>query len=161
MSQQARDFSTFAWPGLLKHLRQMLIADTPMEEGIDWAVKTSSSDFSRSVANQLVLRGCDAGEADVTAFNDPLLYPSWLPHRAGLQTWRQTRALYGHDKSALLLSNGQLPVSVLDATVGRAWSMFAARAFIHQYQQYGLTEEDFVDSFSCLEQVLATYKGLS
>lgn len=26
-------YSTFSWPGLLKHLRQMLISNTKMEEG--------------------------------------------------------------------------------------------------------------------------------
>ena len=28
------EFSTFQWAGLLKHLRQMLIASAPMEEGM-------------------------------------------------------------------------------------------------------------------------------
>lgn len=26
-------YSTFSWPGLLKHLRQMLVSNTKMEEG--------------------------------------------------------------------------------------------------------------------------------
>lgn len=26
-------YSTFSWPGLLKHLRQMLISNSKMEEG--------------------------------------------------------------------------------------------------------------------------------
>lgn len=33
MSERALEFSTYQWAGLLKHLRQMLIADAPMEEG--------------------------------------------------------------------------------------------------------------------------------
>lgn len=28
-------YSTFSWPGMLKHLRQMLISNTKMEEGKD------------------------------------------------------------------------------------------------------------------------------
>ena len=32
-SERAQQFSTYQWPGLLRHLRQMLIADAPMEEG--------------------------------------------------------------------------------------------------------------------------------
>ena len=33
MSENSRRYSSFQWHGLLKHLRQMLIADSPMEEG--------------------------------------------------------------------------------------------------------------------------------
>lgn len=33
MSDTSLQFSTFAWPGLLKHLRQMLMANTKMEAG--------------------------------------------------------------------------------------------------------------------------------
>ena len=33
MSDQSKSFSTFQWHGLLKHLRQMLIANAAMEEG--------------------------------------------------------------------------------------------------------------------------------
>ena len=33
MSENSRHFSSYQWHGLLKHLRQMLIANTPMEEG--------------------------------------------------------------------------------------------------------------------------------
>nr|KAG5692475.1 hypothetical protein BaRGS_005021 [Batillaria attramentaria] len=34
VSDRAMEFSTFQWTGLLKHLRQMLIASAPMEEDV-------------------------------------------------------------------------------------------------------------------------------
>lgn len=33
MPENSLAYSTFSWPGLLKHLRQMLIANAQMEEG--------------------------------------------------------------------------------------------------------------------------------
>ena len=33
VSERAADYSTYQWPGLLRHLRQMLVASAPMEEG--------------------------------------------------------------------------------------------------------------------------------
>ena len=33
MSDRAKQYSTYQWHGLLKHLRQMLVAAAPMEEG--------------------------------------------------------------------------------------------------------------------------------
>ena len=34
MSSASMQYSSYQWPGLLKHLRQMLIANSPMEEGM-------------------------------------------------------------------------------------------------------------------------------
>lgn len=33
MSEKSMDYTTFVWPALMKHLRQMLIADSALEEG--------------------------------------------------------------------------------------------------------------------------------
>jgi hypothetical protein len=33
VSDRSADYTTYQWPGLLRHLRQMLIASSPMEEG--------------------------------------------------------------------------------------------------------------------------------
>lgn len=33
MPESSLPYSTFSWPGLIKHLRQMLIANAQMEEG--------------------------------------------------------------------------------------------------------------------------------
>lgn len=37
ISRRSADFSTYQWPGLVKHLHQMLIANASMEEG-PWAI---------------------------------------------------------------------------------------------------------------------------
>ena len=39
VSSQAKAYSSLSWAYLLKHLRQMAIADAFMEEGVDWSVK--------------------------------------------------------------------------------------------------------------------------
>ncbi|XP_067904854.1 tubulin delta chain isoform X2 [Heterodontus francisci] len=78
MSDMSLQFSTFTWPALMKHLRQMLIANTKMEAGIDWQVKLPTAvlhpaakpsskkelHFNTSLANLLVLRGKEVQEAD-------------------------------------------------------------------------------------------------
>ena len=33
VSDRVMQYNTYQWQGLLKHLRQMLVADAPMEEG--------------------------------------------------------------------------------------------------------------------------------
>ena len=77
-----------------------------------------------------------------------------------LQTWAHPKPFLSYDKSAVLLSNSQSQVGALDTLVSKAWSMFASRAYVHQYLRHGLCEEDFIDGFACLEQVIASYNKL-
>jgi len=79
----------------------------------------------------------------------------------GASVWTHGRSFSQREKSAVLLNNGQSSiVDGLDRTVGRAWNMFASRAYIHQYTSRGLDENDFVDCFATLEQILADYRQL-
>nr|XP_019591963.1 PREDICTED: tubulin delta chain isoform X2 [Rhinolophus sinicus] len=174
MSENSLAYSTFTWAGLLKHLRQMLISNAKMEEGIDWQVrpplsglpnlgKTSLNKelhFNTSIANLLILRGKDVHSADLGGFKDPALYTSWLAPDNAFNVWKTQRAFSKYEKSAALVSNSQFLVKPLDVIVGKAWNMFASKAYIHQYTKFGIEEEDFLDSFTLLEQVVASYRNL-
>nr|KAF6417555.1 tubulin delta 1 [Molossus molossus] len=93
-------------------------------------------------------------------FKDPALYTSWLEPGEALSVWRTQRAFSKYEKSAALVSNSQFLVQPLDMIVGKAWNMFASKAYIHQYTKFGIEEEDFLDSFTLLEQVVASYRNL-
>lgn len=54
MSKKSLEYSCFNWPGLLKHLRQMLIADACMEEGNNQCI-ASELLVIRHFINQLVI----------------------------------------------------------------------------------------------------------
>ncbi|XP_074079664.1 tubulin delta chain isoform X1 [Macrotis lagotis] len=127
MSENSLAYTTFAWAGLLKHLRQMLISNAKMEEG---------------------------------DFKDPALYTSWLQPSDAFSEWRTHRAFNKYEKSAALVSNSQFLLKPLDTIIGKAWNMFASKAYVHQYTKFGIEEEDFLDSFTVLEQVLASYYNL-
>ncbi|XP_051014170.1 tubulin delta chain isoform X1 [Acomys russatus] len=174
MSANSLAYSTFTWAGLLKHLRQMLISSAKMEEGVDWQVRPPISGlpplgkmavhkgphFNTSIANLVILRGKDVQSADVEGFKDPALYTSWLEPVHAFSMWKTQRAFDKYEKSAALVSNSQLLVKPLDTIVGKAWNMFASKAYIHQYTKFGMEEEDFLDSFTLLEQVVASYGNL-
>ncbi|XP_068765833.1 tubulin delta chain isoform X3 [Struthio camelus] len=171
MPENSLAYSTFSWPGLIKHLRQMLIANATMEEGIDWQVrpprpgssvlsKHSTSKllhFNASIANLVILRGKDMHSADLGSFRDPALYTSWLTPQDAFNLWKTPRAFNKYEKSASLVSNSQFLLKPLDNLVGKAWNMFASKAYIHQYTKFGIEEEDFLDSFTALEQVISSY----
>ncbi|XP_047449438.1 tubulin delta chain [Mugil cephalus] len=163
-------YSTFSWPGLLKHLRQMLISNSRMEEGIDWQVRPHAGSgqirtltgggFNTSLANLLVLRGKDVYSTETGGFEDPALYTSWLSSGEAFSLWKSPVPFNKYEKSATLVSNSQALLRPLDDMVGKAWNMFASRAYIHQYIKYGISEEDFLDSFTSLEQVISSYSQL-
>ncbi|XP_053223030.1 tubulin delta chain isoform X1 [Podarcis raffonei] len=174
MSENSLAYSTFAWPGLLKHLRQMLIANAKMEEGIDWQVRppvpglpasekhslNRTARFNTSIANLVTLRGKDVQSTDLGGFQDPALYTSWLNAQDALTIWKTPRAFNKYEKSASLVSNSQFLLKPVDSVVGKAWKMFASKAYVHQYTKFGIEEEDFMDCFTTLEQVIASYTNL-
>ncbi|XP_019143010.1 tubulin delta chain isoform X3 [Corvus cornix cornix] len=171
MPENSLAYSTFSWPGLIKHLRQMLIANAKMEEGIDWQVRpphpgssipstNKPLHFNTSIANLVILRGKDVHDVDLGSFQDPSLYTSWLNPQDAFSAWKTPRAFNKYEKSASLVSNSQFLLKPLDSIVGKAWNMFASKAYLHQYTKFGIQEEDFLDCFTTLEQVISSYTNL-
>uniref|UniRef100_A0A671MEV3 Tubulin, delta 1 n=1 Tax=Sinocyclocheilus anshuiensis TaxID=1608454 RepID=A0A671MEV3_9TELE len=167
MSSTSLAYSVFNWLGLLKHLRQMLIASARMEEGIDWTVSASGGEsnsrhqnFNVSLVNLLILRGKDVSTAVTDGFKDPALYVPWLKTENSFSTWTSPVAFNGYKRSAILVSNSQSHLKPLDNIVRKAWNMFASRAYVHQYTKFGISEEDFLDGFTALEQIISSYTHL-
>uniref|UniRef100_A0A8C0HM41 Tubulin delta 1 n=1 Tax=Buteo japonicus TaxID=224669 RepID=A0A8C0HM41_9AVES len=139
-------------------------------EGIDWQVRpprlglhplshsaNKPLQFNTSIANLVILRGKDMHSVDLGSFRDPSLYTSWLNPQDAFNVWKTPRAFNKYEKSASLVSNSQFLLKPLDNVVGKAWNMFASKAYIHQYTKFGIEEEDFLDSFTALEQVISSY----
>ena len=119
-----------------------------------------SQSFNKSLANILFLRGLDLEEADTKSFQDSYLYTKWTPPPLACKIWSHPKTFKGYGKSAALLSNSQSPIESLDSIVNKAWTMFSSKAYVHQYLKHGLAEDDFMDCFAAIEQVVASYKGL-
>ncbi|XP_029372834.1 tubulin delta chain isoform X4 [Echeneis naucrates] len=130
----------------------------------------SFSDVNRVIAHQMgsVLQPSlsadshgDYSRNPLGGFEDPALYTSWLSSKEAFNTWKCPVPFNKYEKSATLVSNSQALLRPLDTMVGKAWNMFASRAYIHQYIKFGISEEDFLESFTSLEQVIASYTQLS
>jgi len=57
MPARSVDFTTFTWPALLKRLRQMLLAGSALEDGLDWSVSAGGGRAQGCAAAVLTLRG--------------------------------------------------------------------------------------------------------
>lgn len=57
-------------------------------------------------------------------------------------------------------SNSQAHTRALDGVLSSAQAKFHAGAYLHQYAQHGVEQEEFVQAFASLEQVLLAYSQL-
>ncbi|GLC37998.1 hypothetical protein PLESTB_000447600 [Pleodorina starrii] len=113
---------------------------------------------NRAVANWLVLRGQGAGEVDVGDFADPALTASWAvdPLSVSYSGAKFGRCLM----SASLLSNDRRCVGPIQRMQEHAYGMLASRAFVHQYETYGMSVSDFQACFARIEDIAQRYARL-
>jgi hypothetical protein len=54
----------------------------------------------------------------------------------------------------------QASVSPLRPMQDKAYGMLSARAYLHQYEAYGLNREDLLQAFAAVEDVLGAYAAM-
>ena len=165
--EASQAFSSYTWPGLLKHLRQMLVTATALEEGLNWSATLPSETTrcplyktNRNLAVSLHLRGALAPQADVTSFTNPDLFSALSPTGEGLSTFCHPHKMNGYEKSGAVLYNGQGLVGLLDSLCTRVSQKYSTKAFLYQYLRYGLEEDTFIDALLETEHVLSSYQSL-
>lgn len=159
--QRSKVFSSHRWAGLFKHLYQMHVANSPLEEGINWNVSVDSKthQLNRSVANAVFFRGPKHNEEiDLSSFADPRLYAPW--HSNPFKSYYQPCSFNRYDKCAAVLSNSQGIVQPIQSVFSKAESMFDTRAYLHQYEAKGVQHEYFEQAFLRIEQVVMNYQHL-
>ena len=181
MPERSHAYTCYLWSGLLKHLRQMLITDSPVEEGMDWtrdlggqrsyvptigAMSSRHNQYNshdivnRSLANLLILRGNELNTADDSAFKDERLYSKSVPKSCTCSVWCSRHGFNKYEKTCTLVSNSQGCIQPLNSVCRKAWNMYTSKAYVHQYEKFGLENEEFLDSFVTVEQTIKNYATL-
>jgi len=160
---KALDFTEFKWTTILKWLRQMLIVSSNLDETLDWGVKIDSGSsinrvHCKSMGNFLVLRGRAALDAEVSAFADKALYPSWATDP--LKVMCSERRFLGHEMFATVVSNSQASIVPMRKVLNKAYSMFDEKAYVHHYERCGLSYGDMEYAFGNIEDIIAKYSSL-
>jgi len=65
------------------------------------------------------------------------------------------------DKTLSMISNCQTPLSMLTHTSSRAASMLRGRAYLHQYEKYGVGCEQIANAILSMEQIRKNYEEVS
>lgn len=169
VSTSALEFSSFQWPGLYKHARQLLATGGFMEEGLNW---NTDSNSNKTMGLNLFCRGIDAILSEHLEMREQFFGKNFQDKffskdqwRTSLSSparlWHQPRMFNKHEKSITLLSNSQMPVHKIDNLVAKAWKMFSAKAYVHQYTRYaGFEEEQLLNAFISTEQIVKNYKSI-
>lgn len=93
--------------------------------------------------------------ADVSPLSDRALFAPWAPEplHVAYHSARFSRC----DMAATLLANSSCAVAPAQRMLTRAYSMYASRAYCHQYAAHGLEEADFDAAFARVEDAIAAY----
>ena len=153
--------SYYNWKMYVHHLKQTLRTSAAADTETKIRSKYSSS-YSKSVANIFIPRG------KITE-NDPMnydelqskdLYTDWIASSDQLTYISQQRKLLNQEKFLALITNNSQIYHTLDGIVDKAWNTYTHSAFLHQYKKFGLEEDDFLEAFAKIENVIKDYKSL-
>lgn len=161
----------YKWLPIVRHLKQMLRSPALDLELIDMetrapsisATSRTTFSYSKSVSNMLITRGSsgDDDPAVDTELTDCKLYVDWVPKVQRISRSHQSRRILGKDKFAALVTNNSLLYRPVDYVVEKAWNCYVHSAFLHQYKQYGVGEDEFLHAFAKVENVVKAYKELN
>lgn len=171
LNNQSIEFSSFQWSGLYKHARQLLFTGGFMEEGLNWNPDAEfSNKNNKTLSLSLFARGNLLNEQEESlkeqcfglSFQNKFFADlKWRSSYAPVRFWSQARKFNRYEKSLTLLSNSQMPVFKIDSLVDKAWNMFSAKAYVHQYVKYGnFEEEELLNAFIFTEQLIKNYKNI-
>lgn len=162
---------SYKWLPIFRHLKQMLRAPAFDMELIDMETKMPSRStpsrtafiYSKSVSNMLITRGPAVNDDPVATaeLNDEKLYVDWVPRTQQFSQLHQPRRLLSKDKFATLVTNNSQLCRPIDAIVEKAWNNYVHSAFLHQYMEHGVGEDDFLQAFAKVENVVKVYQQLN
>lgn len=96
-----------------------------------------------------------------STFGVETMYPLWARELGDVVTVRGSGAYKGDlEKGLTMLSNSQSCVKSLDRVLTHATMTSDTRAYLHQYEKYGLSGEEFAESLAQVEQIVADYKKI-
>ncbi|KOC63898.1 Tubulin delta chain [Habropoda laboriosa] len=157
------------WNLYVRHLKQTLRIPHLNSQLTDVELKRPSSSLSNtmhhayacSVSNILVTRGITTQEDLIMTneFREKHLYAEW-----NTIDWfshlHQNRKFLNYKKFLALITNNSEISYPLDTLLSKAWNTYVHSAYLHQYKQFGLEEDDFLQAFAVLENVVKEYKEL-
>ncbi|XP_066592563.1 tubulin delta chain-like [Prorops nasuta] len=164
--------SVCSWESYVKYLKQMLHVPYSSIERADSKIKlpllkTSKNtianyNYYSCVANILITRG-RSSKNDLLITDDLTdnnLFTNWTMNDR-FTHFHQTRNIFKCEKFLSLITNNSYISKPLEEILQKAWTLYTHSAFLHQYKQFGLEEQDFLEAFAKIENIINNYKKLT
>jgi tubulin delta len=164
-------FSTYTWGGMTKHLHMMARSNARSENHIRWYSSREAEALGPSfISNAVFFRGPNFQEAgqEASRFFDPSSYVSWT--RSSLNDTTSPlcpvklngslRSCGLLDKCASVISNGSGVEDVLEDLLRKLALKFQARAYLHHYSRFDVSNEDMQLAFLEIDQVRRNYRAI-
>ena len=157
------------WNSYVRHLKQTLRTPNLNSELTDVELKMPSSSlgstahhaYACSVSNFLITRGTTTDQDFIATdeYSEKSLYANWNTIDRFSHS-HEKRKLLNHDKFLALITNNSQISRPLDALLSKAWNSYVHAAYLHQYKKFGLEDDDFLQAFAVVENVVKEYKEL-
>ncbi|KAL3318990.1 Tubulin delta chain [Cichlidogyrus casuarinus] len=187
LDSSLEEFSCETWSQLMKMSRQMMLNGAPIDDYYQTFGKISDKRRLQPVLNAaVVLRGFGANEYHSENINKITSdFQRFIDYKKGLTVESSNNSLLGHPRSATFVTNGgglwlseneltstelHLDENLLmrEATFwdmsttlrslhNKAWCLFTAKAYLHHYAEFGITNEHFLDCFASVLQTAHDY----
>ncbi|XP_017881400.1 tubulin delta chain-like [Ceratina calcarata] len=159
----------YNWNSYIRHLKETLRIPNFNSQLTNAELKVPSNSlgdtahhvYTCSVSNILITRGLVTEQDYVITdeFRDKHLYAEW-----NTVDWfshsHQNRKLLNYNKFLALITNNSKISDFLDTLLNKTWKSYVHSAYLHQYKQFGLEDDDFLQAFAVLENVLKEYREL-
>ncbi|KAL1129992.1 hypothetical protein AAG570_012935 [Ranatra chinensis] len=125
--------------------------------------RLSNQYLEKCIANLLVCRGADSILTESVAkkhFGSSDYYPLWTPKSERFSHLYHNRKFCDYNEYALLVSNNRLICKDLNNILERGWCSYVHNAYIHHYKKYSFEQEDMINAFSKVENILKCYSSL-
>ena len=125
------------------------------------AIKVAShrhgDSYCTNVSGLFVIRG-SVPTFRIDSVIEQMKFVKWNPFPVDLWTARANPLNSGKQASLAAATNCSAIVPFLERTVTKARIKFSANAYLHWYMKHGCTNDDFLESFTNLDSMIASYK---
>lgn len=167
------------WEGVINSCLNQVNVEDVEASGIEKSnkdelkFKGSSTDKTKTKANSQTISSytlCKSHDIDKSLINNPMILRylerkinsvlnpiSWNPDAINIEYLKDSQEKVLRGKTMMTIANRTSFADILKEINSIAYSKFKAKAYLHWYYKYGLTQEDFEICFNVIDNIIESY----
>jgi len=145
-------FTNDSWNSLNKRACQMM-KNYSNESKMDWSNNISVSNNKA----MCIYRGRGLNEFEKEKEKENFIGNFCKKNGIKFKEYMDVNGINNYEKHLTLLTNSNYYCRDIRKTLQKAYEMYEYNAFIHQYEKYGFSKNDFLEAFAFCEQIIYDY----